>query len=221
MFRCYRPPGSEDRFITGPSGKPPRKGVVRPSSRASRTRLREFHQPLSSSSFPLFPPSTQPFPTLTPRSSTPPSCSRGTSPTPFGLPYRRSTSITYFPLGWSPPNWFFFSLYSGLARTFGRAAFARPTPVARLRANALPALSARFASSDVGQSGKIHQVIGAVVDGTWFSLTRPGRDWGNRRNRENLFLGPNPSPNSSQSISNRPHGQSLTRYSPYYSEVRG
>ncbi|KAJ5243070.1 uncharacterized protein N7469_001397 [Penicillium citrinum] len=57
---------------------------------------------------------------------------------------------------------------SGLARTFGRAAYARPTPVARafqpLRSSALPALSARFASSDVAQSGKVHQVIGAVVD---------------------------------------------------------
>ncbi|KAJ5107307.1 ATPase F1 complex beta subunit/V1 complex C-terminal [Penicillium angulare] len=57
---------------------------------------------------------------------------------------------------------------SGLARTFGRAAFARPTPVARaiqpLRSNALPALSARFASSDAIQAGKVHQVIGAVVD---------------------------------------------------------
>ncbi|KAJ5218610.1 ATP synthase subunit beta [Penicillium cinerascens] len=57
---------------------------------------------------------------------------------------------------------------SGLARTFGRAAFARPTPVARafqpLRSNALPALSARLASTDALQSGKVHQVIGAVVD---------------------------------------------------------
>ncbi|KAJ5939795.1 ATP synthase subunit beta [Penicillium verhagenii] len=54
---------------------------------------------------------------------------------------------------------------SGLARTFGRAAFARPTPVARaLRSNALPALSARFASSETAQAGKVHQVIGAVVD---------------------------------------------------------
>ncbi|KAJ5894205.1 hypothetical protein N7495_005896 [Penicillium taxi] len=55
---------------------------------------------------------------------------------------------------------------SGLARTFGRATYARPTPVARafqpLR-SALPALSARYASSEV-QAGKVHQVIGAVVD---------------------------------------------------------
>ncbi|KAL2010794.1 hypothetical protein VTN00DRAFT_3512 [Thermoascus crustaceus] len=58
---------------------------------------------------------------------------------------------------------------SGLARTFGRAAFARPASVGRrafepLRVNALPALSARFASSEAGRTGKIHQVIGAVVD---------------------------------------------------------
>ncbi|PKX97336.1 F1F0 ATP synthase subunit beta [Aspergillus novofumigatus IBT 16806] len=57
---------------------------------------------------------------------------------------------------------------SGLARTFGRAAFARPSPVARraiqpLRSNGLPSL-ARFASSEAGSVGKIHQVIGAVVD---------------------------------------------------------
>ncbi|KAL1983358.1 hypothetical protein VTN96DRAFT_10417 [Rasamsonia emersonii] len=58
---------------------------------------------------------------------------------------------------------------SGLARTLGRAAFARPTPVARrafepLRSNALSALSARYASTEAGRVGKIHQVIGAVVD---------------------------------------------------------
>ncbi|KAJ5456980.1 hypothetical protein N7530_012254 [Penicillium desertorum] len=56
---------------------------------------------------------------------------------------------------------------SGLARSFGRAAFARTTPVARafqpVRSNALPAL-ARFASSDAKLTGKVHQVIGAVVD---------------------------------------------------------
>ncbi|GFF25668.1 ATP synthase subunit beta, mitochondrial [Aspergillus udagawae] len=57
---------------------------------------------------------------------------------------------------------------SGLARTFGRAAFARPSPVARraiqpLRSNGLPSL-ARFASTEAGSVGKIHQVIGAVVD---------------------------------------------------------
>lgn len=68
-----------------------------------------------------------------------------------------------------------FFCYSGLARTFGRAAYARPTPLARrafepLRSNALPALSARFASTDAGLVGKIHQVIGAVVDGTYTSL---------------------------------------------------
>ncbi|KAJ6102845.1 ATP synthase subunit beta [Penicillium sp. IBT 16267x] len=57
---------------------------------------------------------------------------------------------------------------SGLARTFGRAAYARPTPVARaiqpLRSNVLPALSARYASSDAVLKGKVHQVIGAIVD---------------------------------------------------------
>ena len=66
---------------------------------------------------------------------------------------------------------------SGLARTLGRAAFARPAaPVARaafqpLRSNGLPSLT-RFASSEAAASssqiGKIHQVIGAVVDGMLF-----------------------------------------------------
>lgn len=58
---------------------------------------------------------------------------------------------------------------SGLARTFGRAAFARPAaPVARaafqpLRTNGLPSL--RKYATEASQTGKIHQVIGAVVDG--------------------------------------------------------
>jgi hypothetical protein len=127
------------------------------------------------------------------------------------IPYPPSTSRPSHLGIVSPPNSIFL-LYSGLARTFGRAAFARPTPVARafkpLRANALPALSARFASSDVAQSGKIHQVIGAVVDGTWLLLECPGGIWGDTR--ENLFLGPNPSPKPSQSIPNQPQGYSLT-----------
>ena len=59
---------------------------------------------------------------------------------------------------------------SGLARTLGRSAFARPQATRRafepLRKNALPAIAARFASSDSAKNGKIHQVIGAVVDGT-------------------------------------------------------
>lgn len=68
-------------------------------------------------------------------------------------------------------------VFSGLARTLGRAAFARPAaPVARaafqpLRTNGLPSLT-RFASSEAAASasqiGKIHQVIGAVVDGMLF-----------------------------------------------------
>jgi hypothetical protein len=92
------------------------------------------------------------------------------------IPYPPSTSRPSHLGIVSPPNSIFL-LYSGLARTFGRAAFARPTPVARLRATALPALSARFASSDVAQSGKIHQVIGAVVDGMWLLNALAG-SWG-------------------------------------------
>jgi hypothetical protein len=82
----------------------------------------------------------------------------------------------------------FFSLNSGLARTFGRAAFARPSSVARralqpTKLNGLPSL-ARFASTEAGSVGKIHQVIGAVVDGMFLeSRSIPAR-W---RLRENLF----------------------------------
>ena len=56
---------------------------------------------------------------------------------------------------------------SGLARTLRSYGLARPTPTRRafqpIRSNLAPAFAARFASS-VGE-GKIHQVIGAVVDG--------------------------------------------------------
>ena len=56
---------------------------------------------------------------------------------------------------------------SGLARTLRSYGLARPTAPRRafqpIRTNLAPALGARFASG-VGD-GKIHQVIGAVVDG--------------------------------------------------------
>ena len=58
---------------------------------------------------------------------------------------------------------------SGVARTLRSSAYARPSTVRRafqpIKANLAPALSARFASSDSARDGKIHQVIGAVVDG--------------------------------------------------------
>ena len=58
---------------------------------------------------------------------------------------------------------------SGVARTLRSSAFARPTTVRRafqpITTNLAPALSSRFASSDSARDGKIHQVIGAVVDG--------------------------------------------------------
>ena len=60
-------------------------------------------------------------------------------------------------------------LDSGLARTLGRSAFARPQAARRvfepLKRHALPAIASRFASTDSAKVGKIHQVIGAVVDG--------------------------------------------------------
>ena len=58
---------------------------------------------------------------------------------------------------------------SGVARTLRSSAFARPTTVRRafqpIKTNFAPALSARFASNDSVKDGKVHQVIGAVVDG--------------------------------------------------------
>jgi hypothetical protein len=90
-----------------------------------------------------------------------------------------------------------FPFHSGLARTFGRAAFARPTPIARRvpsKINGLPSL-ARFASSEAASVGKIHQVIGAVVDGMF-----PAPDKNPvTRLRENLFLASIPSQKSSTS----------------------
>ncbi|KAJ5496473.1 ATP synthase subunit beta mitochondrial [Penicillium fimorum] len=94
---------------------------------------------------------------------------RATSPHP---PTSSLPLLPSFPVPTSPLP--FITLFntvimfkSGLARSFGRAAFARTTPVARafqpIRSNALPAL-ARFASSDAALTGKVHQVIGAVVD---------------------------------------------------------
>ena len=156
--------------------------------------------------FPLFPPpKPTPFPLNTPRSSTPPSCSRGM----FTSSDRLNLSISRFFLDPFP-----LTLSSGLARTFGRAAFARPTPVARafqpLRSNALPALSARFASSEAGQAGKVHQVIGAVVDGTCSTPWRMGDI------AKIFFLGPNPSPTPSQSIPKRVPGRPLTCFSRFF-----
>jgi len=59
-------------------------------------------------------------------------------------------------------------VYSGFARSLRASTFARPTSVRRafqpIKNNFAPAWSARFASSDSAKDGKIHQVIGAVVD---------------------------------------------------------
>ena len=67
--------------------------------------------------------------------------------------------------------------FSGLARTLRASALARPTAARRafqpIRNNLGPALGARFASG-VGD-GKIHQVIGAVVDGMQKRLGKPLR----------------------------------------------
>lgn len=69
------------------------------------------------------------------------------------------------------------SIYSGLARSLRASTFRQPTTCRRalqpIKKNFGPAFSARFASSGLVQNGKIHQVIGAVVDGTHKILPWP------------------------------------------------
>jgi len=59
-------------------------------------------------------------------------------------------------------------LKSGVARSLGKSAFARPSFTRRavepLRRHGVPAIAQRWASTDTAGNGKIHQVIGAVVD---------------------------------------------------------
>ncbi|EZF22885.1 ATP synthase subunit beta, mitochondrial [Trichophyton rubrum D6] len=68
---------------------------------------------------------------------------------------------------------------SGISRTLGRSAFARPTSSVlssvrpTFKNNALQALTARYASTDAANIGKIHQVIGAVVDVKFDTETLP------------------------------------------------
>jgi hypothetical protein len=57
-------------------------------------------------------------------------------------------------------------VYSGVTRSL--RAIARPATSAlrpQIARNFAPALGSRFASTDQKKVGKIHQVIGAVVDG--------------------------------------------------------
>jgi hypothetical protein len=60
-------------------------------------------------------------------------------------------------------------LNSGVARSLGKSAFARPSFTRRavepLRRHGVPAIAQRWASTETAGNGKIHQVIGAVVDG--------------------------------------------------------
>ncbi|EGD92662.1 mitochondrial ATP synthase [Trichophyton tonsurans CBS 112818] len=68
---------------------------------------------------------------------------------------------------------------SGISRTLGRSAFARPSSSVlssvrpTFKNNALQALTARYASTDAANIGKIHQVIGAVVDVKFDTETLP------------------------------------------------
>ena len=59
--------------------------------------------------------------------------------------------------------------HSGIARSLRASAFRRPATLQRafqpIKPSFAPALSQRFASTDASKDGKIHQVIGAVVDG--------------------------------------------------------
>ncbi|KIW13769.1 ATP synthase subunit beta, mitochondrial [Exophiala spinifera] len=59
-------------------------------------------------------------------------------------------------------------LKSGIARSLGKSAFARPSFTRRafepLRRQGVPAIAKRWASTETAGDGKIHQVIGAVVD---------------------------------------------------------
>ncbi|KAF1989196.1 ATP synthase subunit beta, mitochondrial [Aulographum hederae CBS 113979] len=68
-------------------------------------------------------------------------------------------------------------LKSGFTRSLRASAFRQPATARRafnpIRKNFAPALSARFASSDAAKDGKIHQVIGAVVDVKFDSDTLP------------------------------------------------
>jgi hypothetical protein len=54
---------------------------------------------------------------------------------------------------------------SGISRSLRAATRPSIRPRAAIKQNFLPAFSARFASTDSAKDGKIHQVIGAVVDG--------------------------------------------------------
>lgn len=176
------------RHITGPSAKPPRKGkgecfcVVSVPVALSFILRWALLNLFSSSSLllffsssprqPLSLPISYPFFYPIPLNHSPSSCSRGMSclSSFFFLSFSIALCPSLLP---SLTN----LVFSGLARTLGRAAFARPAaPVARaafqpLRTNGLPSLT-RFASSEAAASasqiGKIHQVIGAVVDGMLF-----------------------------------------------------
>lgn len=68
-----------------------------------------------------------------------------------------------------PPKLMLTQFHSGVARSLGRSAFARPSITRRafepLQRQALPAIAQRWASTEAANDGKIHQVIGAVVDG--------------------------------------------------------
>ena len=82
------------------------------------------------------------------------------------------------------------SMYSGLARSLRATSTLRQPAVRRaflpIKKNLAPSIAARYASTGSADIGKIHQVIGAVVDGmekscslqlVVFLSTRTARPW--------------------------------------------
>lgn len=55
--------------------------------------------------------------------------------------------------------------HSGIARGLRASTFRPALRQQALKKSFVPAISQRFASSDSARDGKVHQVIGAVVDG--------------------------------------------------------
>lgn len=67
------------------------------------------------------------------------------------------------------------TLPSGIARPLRASALSKPAFRQAFQPKAFaPAISQRFASTDSAKDGKIHQVIGAVVDGKRWPRSQPG-----------------------------------------------
>ncbi|EFE34106.1 uncharacterized protein ARB_07057 [Trichophyton benhamiae CBS 112371] len=98
----------------------------------------------------------------------------------FSLFFPFASNLTSSTLSIHPPLFTHLTMFkSGISRTLGRSAFARPSSSVlssvrpTFKNNALQALTARYASTDAANIGKIHQVIGAVVDVKFDTETLP------------------------------------------------